>query len=110
MKVPNADQAVITEDKLRNYLLNVNHRRGASKARLLLSMGYGPDAWQQLETDLRDQHLSLEVSEETDTEYGRSYAIVAPLRGPAGRIVRFRSVWQIDAGTETPRLITMYPG
>ena len=50
MKLPNADRAVMTEDKLRNYLLNVSHRRGASKARLLLALGYHPDdnGWRRI--------------------------------------------------------------
>ena len=49
MKVPNADKAIIAEDKLSNYLLNITHRRGGSKARLLLAMGYRADDWQRLE-------------------------------------------------------------
>ena len=40
MKLPNAANAIIEEVKLAQYLLNVNHRRGASKARLLNSLGY----------------------------------------------------------------------
>ncbi len=109
MKVPLADQAVIAQDKLCNYLLNVAHRRGASKARLLIAMGYRPDNWQRLEADIRAQHLTAEVHGVADTEYGRCYEIVAPLHGPAGRSVTFRSVWQIDTGKQVPRLITMYP-
>ena len=109
MRVPNADKAIIAEDKLRNYLLNVNNRRGASKAKLLLAMGFDPDAWQQLKADLRSQHLTANARDEEDNGYGRSYVVIAPVRGPAGRTVTFRSVWQIDTGTDLPRLITMYP-
>jgi hypothetical protein len=39
MKVPNADRAIIAQDKLCDYLLNVEHRKGATKARLLVAMG-----------------------------------------------------------------------
>jgi hypothetical protein len=35
-------------------------------------------------------------------------AVIAP-ENPGGRVVSFLSVWQIDAGTDCPRLITMYP-
>jgi len=101
--------AVIAQDKLCDYLLNVAHRRGASKARLLLAMGYRPDDWQRLETDIRSQHLTGEVDRMTDTDYGPRYEIVAPLGGPAGWSATFRSVWQIDTGTAASRLITMYP-
>jgi hypothetical protein len=109
MKVPNADQAVIAQDKVCNYLLNVTHRRGASKARLLLAMGYRVDDWQRLEADIHAQHLTQEVARVVDTDYGPRYEIVAPLVGPAARSVTFRSVWQIDTGTVMPRLITMHP-
>jgi Domain of unknown function (DUF6883) len=109
MKLPHADQAIIAQDKLCNYLLNVAHRRGASKAKLLLAMGYHPDHWQQLEASIRLQHLSAEVETTVNTEYGTRYNIIAPLQGPLAPAVIFRSVWQIDTGTEVPRLITMYP-
>jgi len=84
MKVPNADHAVIAEDKLCNYLLNLSHRQGAAKARLLMMMGYRLDQWQRLETDIRAQHLTAEVDGEADTEYGKRYEIVAPLHDPSG--------------------------
>ena len=109
MKVLNASEAVITPEKLRDYLLNVAHRRGGSKARMLQAMGYQPEDWQRLEADLRAQHLTADVDCVADTEYGPRYEIVAPLRGPEDKTVAFRSVWQIDTGTEVPRLITMYP-
>ncbi len=109
MKVPNADQAVIAKDKLASYLLNVTHRRGASKARLLIAMGYRSGQWQGLEADLRAQHLTMEVDRVVETKYGLRYEIVAPLTGAGGRSVIFRSIWQIDTGTQIPRLITIYP-
>ena len=109
MMIPNADKAVIAKDKLCEYLLNPVHRRGGSKAKLLLSMGYSGDDWQRLESDLRVHHLTAEVDCETDTDYGKRYEIVAPLPGLGGGLVLFRSIWQIDIGTDFPRLITMYP-
>ncbi len=109
MKIPNADDAVISREKLRDYLLNVGHRRGGAKARLLLSLGYQPEAWQVLEQDLRKQHLGEDVIATSRSDYGVRYEIVAPITTPSGRAVSFRSIWQIDAGTDAPRLITMYP-
>ncbi len=109
MKIPNVALAVIAQSKLCDYLLNVAHRRGGSKARLLTRMGYRLEEWQRLEADLRSQHLTADVHGVADTEYGPRYEIVAPLTGPAGLAVIFRSVWQIDTGTDAPRLITMFP-
>ena len=109
MAIPNADRATIAPEKLRDHLLNPDHERGGSKARLLLSLGYRRTQWSVLDSDLRRQHLTLEASAVKHNAYGVSYEIHGPIHTPAGRAVTFRSVWQIDPGLDTPRLITMYP-
>ena len=109
MTVPNADRAIVAADKLTGYLLNVSHKRGGAKARLLLSVGYRADNPQVLESDLRTQHLSLDVTRTHESAYGVVYEIEGPIRTPSGRDVRFCSVWQVDTGTDVPRFITMYP-
>ena len=109
MKLPNAENAIIAEDKLAGYLLDLGHRRGGSKAKLLHSLGYETQHWQRLADDVRQQHLTAEVIEERDTVWGRRYDIVAPLTGPSGDAVLFRTIWQIDLGSDRPRFITMYP-
>lgn len=93
MTVPNADRAIIAADKLTGYLLNVSHKRGGPKARLLLSVGY----------------RSGNVARTHQNAYGVVYEIEAPIKTPSGRSVRFCSVWQVDTGTDVPRFITMYP-
>lgn len=109
MTVPSADRAIIAAEKLTGYLLNVAHKRGSAKARLLLSVGYRVDIPHQLESDLRAQHLSLDVTRTSSNGHGVVYEIEGPIRTPSGRTVRFRSIWQIDTGTDVPRFITMYP-
>ena len=109
MKLPNAVNAIIEEAKLVDYLLNSNHRRGGSKARLLISLGYSAQDWKRLDDDVRQQHLAADIVEQRDTAWGQRYDIVAPLTGPTGDTVMFHSIWQIDLGSDQPRLITMYP-
>jgi hypothetical protein len=109
VRVPNADRAIIASEKLTGYLLNLSHRRGAAKARLLLNFGYQSDDPQALEADLRTQHLSLDVTGTSTNAYGVVFEIDSPVITPSGRTVRFCSVWQIDTGTDVPRFITMYP-
>ena len=100
---------MLSPKKLRDYLLNSEHRRGGAKARLLISLGYHRESWQRLDEDLRAQHLPVDVAVTLESEYGVRYEIVAPLTTPSGRSVSFRSIWQIDTGTDCPRLITLYP-
>ncbi len=109
MKLPNADRAIIEPAKITDYLLDIDHPDGGSKARLLASLGYSKFDWQQLESDLRCMHLREDYIIERLTPWGMRYDIVGPVTGPSGDTVLFRSVWQIDLGTDTPRLITMYP-
>lgn len=108
MNVPNGDRAIVAKEKLTAYLLNASHKRGGPKARLLLSLGYSPDAPAALESDLR-AHLSFEVARTSENAFGVVYEVEGPIRTPGGKTVRFCSIWQIDAGTSEPRFITMYP-
>lgn len=109
MNLPNANSATIPDEKIIFYLLNITHRRGGSKAKLLNALGYDVRSWQVLANDILQQHLAAEVVESRDSIWGKRYEIVAPLTGPSGDTVMFRSIWQIDLGTDYPRLITMYP-
>ena len=109
MKLPNPERAVIAPDKLVQYLLNTEHKRGGHKARVLLDFGYHFDNWQQLQSDLRRFHLPVDVEVERQTPYGTRYEIRAPLQTPSGRMLMVKTVWQIDEGTDFPRLITLFP-
>jgi hypothetical protein len=109
MRIPNADKAIIAPEKLRDYLLNPDHRRGSSKARLLLASGYRTEEWRTLEADLRRQHLTADVASMQNNTFGQRLEIQAVLSTPSGRKIVFCSIWQIDIGTDVPRLITMYP-
>lgn len=62
-----------------------------------------------LESDLRAQHLSLDVTRTHENAYGVVYGIEGPIRTPNGSRVPFCSVWQVDTGTDVPRFMTMYP-
>jgi hypothetical protein len=63
-----------------------------------------------LEAALRTQHLTADITLAKYNAYGRRFEIRAPLVTPSSRRIVFRSIWQIDKGTDVPRLITMYPG
>jgi hypothetical protein len=107
--IPNADRAIVAPEKLRRYLLNPSHKRGGAKAKRLLSLGYRTNAPEILESDLRTQHLSLDVARTSENAYGVVYEIDGPIKTPSGKIARFASIWQIDTGSDVPRFITMYP-
>jgi hypothetical protein len=43
MKIPNSDRAVIERSKLTEYLLNTQHKRGGTKAKLVVEFDYSPN-------------------------------------------------------------------
>nr|WP_017716128.1 DUF6883 domain-containing protein [Oscillatoria sp. PCC 10802] len=92
-----------------DYLLNPEHKRGGAKAKLLIQFGYSQETWQRLETDIREYHLDADVDIVKETAYGTRYEVSAYLSTPVGRQLLVRTVWQIDKGTDFPRLITVIP-
>ncbi len=109
MQLPKRTLAVIAPDKLTNYLLNLRHKRGGTKASLLAQFGYTVQDWRRLEAGIR-RGLEAEVTLMRPTDYGMRYEIRMTLQTPRGEPLTVRTIWQIDAGTEVPRLITLYPG
>jgi len=109
VKLPNKEVAIIAPEKLITYLLNTEHKRGGTKARFLARFGYRAENWQQLNSDLRLYHLDAEVDAVRQTSFGMRYEIRAPIMTPVGRMLFVRTIWQIDDGTDTPRLITLFP-
>ena len=107
--LPNADQAIIPPEKLRDYLTSATHPIGRFKAAFFRSLGYTEGNWQELDAALRAQHLSLDAREEAATSYGRKFTISGTLQGPAGEAI-VTSVWVIRIGEAIPRFVTAYPG
>jgi hypothetical protein len=109
MRLPHAERAIIEERKLRDYLLSPTHPVGRFKAAFFARMGYAQERWEELERDLREQHLIREAEEIGETRYGRKYRIRAPLEGPSGRKVELVSIWIIRKGETVPHFVTAYP-
>lgn len=108
-RLPNHENARIDPRKLRDYALNPEHNSGKYKAVFFQQMGYTPENWQQLERDLRAQHLLQYASEGKPSPFGSKYIITAPLQGPNGVERQVTTVWIIRAGENFPRLVTIEP-
>ncbi|MEX1253605.1 MAG: DUF6883 domain-containing protein [Dehalococcoidia bacterium] len=110
MKLPNADQAVIAPEKLRDYLLSPRHPVGRFKAAFFARLGYTEADWAQLDADLRTQHLALDAEEAEPSRYGRKFTIIGPLTGPENSTSVLVSIWVIRHAEDHPRFVTAYPG
>jgi len=109
MELPNADRAYVDREKITGYLLNTQHRYGVHKARFLVEFGFRAEAWSVLAGALREHGQRHAVAGKTESEFGTRYEVDGPLATPTGQRPRIRTVWQVDRGTEAPRLITAYP-
>ena len=109
MKLPHAHLALVEQDKITGYLLNADHRYGASKARYFAGLGFRRDAWEVLAAALREHGERNEVVRVKSTGYGPRYEVDGRLRVPADRRSYVRTIWQIDEGQAVPRLITAHP-
>jgi hypothetical protein len=109
MRVPGADTAIVSQEKIVGYLLNPLHPDGAGKARFFDALGFHPDQWTILADALRNVIARSETTSLVDSAHGVKYIVDGAIDTPSGRIVWIRTVWIIDAGKSAPRLVTAYP-
>ena len=70
MMLPNAHLALVEREKITNYLLNPEHRYGASKARFFAEFGFEIQGWETLAEALREHGRGHEVSNTRQTALG----------------------------------------
>jgi hypothetical protein len=109
MKLPQSDTTVIEREKVVDYLLNVSHPFGASKAAFFQRFGFRAQNWEELAHALRLHGQTHDVKRTIETGFGLRYEVESRLNAADGRSPCVRSVWQRDHGTVAPRLITAYP-
>jgi hypothetical protein len=108
MRIPGADRALISEEKIVEYLLNIDHPDGGPKARVLAHAGFDVSRPQELAEALKQQHLSQDARPGRRSPFGIKYEVTESLNGPKGSVL-ITSVWMIRHGESYPRLITIIP-
>jgi hypothetical protein len=109
LKLPNYENAVISETKITGYLLSTKHRDGRSKAEFFTRLGFSSDAWEDLVKALLRHAAENEVAKIEDSPFGTRYIIEGFLLAPDRRGAVVRSVWFIETGEQVPRFVTAYP-
>jgi hypothetical protein len=108
MRLPNADRATVSREKVVDYLLNPSHPDGASKAAFFLAMGFQPEKWQVLATAFQ-RLAQREEAICVDSPHGSKYIVKGEIDTPSGLKVTIRTVWIVDNDSEIPRLVTAFP-
>jgi hypothetical protein len=108
MKLPNGDQAIIDERKIKDYCLSPDHEDGQHKARIfrsVLGLALGDAA--VLITALRQAAATEEALILKADRYGQRYGVDFEFAGPAGT-AKIRSAWIIRTNESVPRLVTCF--
>jgi Domain of unknown function (DUF6883) len=93
MKLPHADKVIVEREKIVDYLLNPEHRIGASKANFFMKFGFRADKWEVLAEALRVHAQINRVKRMHETGFGPRYEVEGALETPDGRQPMVRSVW-----------------
>jgi hypothetical protein len=109
MPIPQLQSAFIEPAKLSGYLLNPAHPIGGPKARWFISLGYHPNKPDQLAADLLAIAKNAADCLEETSPYGVKYVVTGEVATPSGRFARIVTVWIVDIGQSSPRLVTAYP-
>src|SRR5262245_5908994 len=109
MNLPNADDVEIAKEKITHYLLNPLHPDGAGKAAFYTGMGFKVEGWDVLAAAFQQLAASCPIAKEVNSPHGTKYVVDGTLTTPCGKTPVVRTVWIIDHGAETPRLVTAYP-
>jgi Domain of unknown function (DUF6883) len=105
--VPGAATATAPESKFVNYLLNENHDEGASKANLLLKLGFTTANWRDLQGQLLEQlPLVPAVPKQENGGGGRNYSALMTITGPSGK-AQMTTIWSANPDGTT-HLVTIY--
>lgn len=110
MRLPNAENAIVDDSKMSEYLLSETHEDGRGKAEFLMQFGFSPLAPEVLRQALLELARNTDAAIGPPSPHGTKYIVEGRLRAPDGRTPMVRTVWMIDKGKTRPRLITAFPG
>ncbi len=109
MKLPNGEKAYVAEEKITHFLLCHSHEYGQSRARFFSRFGFHLDRWQEFADALIIHGTRYDVIEIEESNSGVKYVVNGAIETPDGRNPLVKTVWIVDTGTDTPRLITAHP-
>ncbi len=109
MKLPNAHLGVVEKEKILDYLLNPAHPDNGGKAAFFLGLGFSRSDWQGLATAFGNLASTAEISKSLECSHGRKYVLDGRIASPSGKAPVVRTIWIVDRGHDSPRLVTAYP-
>jgi hypothetical protein len=109
MKVPHFEQAIIKTEKLTKYLLNFDHPKGKSKAKLFQILGFELSNADELASQLLNIIFENDFNEVEETQHGVSYIVFGNIVGDNGRTRLLKTIWMLPKDSDIPHFVTAYP-
>ena len=91
-------------------LLNASHPDNGGKATFFGGLGFTRAEPGALVEALRGVAVGGDVIARAESQHGLKFVVDGTIRSPSGRQPTVRTVWIIDAGQDSRRLVTAYPG
>ena len=106
--LPNKENLFIHNDKIEGYLLNTEHKDGKNKAFVIQKvLGYNVSNKELFVKELTERVQQARVSSTKKTEYGTKYTVKIEMQGLKNRTLLMNTGWQVDNGTDEPKLVTV---
>lgn len=109
MKLSSYGETYVAKEKITEYLLNLDHDDGKSKAKFFLARGFTLEHWESLVDALRQHAIDNEIAKIKQGQRGQKFIIECNISTPDQKNPCIRTVWALRNGETAPRLITAYP-
>lgn len=109
MVIPNIHNAIIEDNKIIFYLLNINHPDGGSKAKWFINQGFQVENINKLKDIIIRQASENKVSKTVKTNFGTKYIVEGNIKTLKGSIKKVKTIWIIPLFEDIPKLVTIYP-
>lgn len=109
-RVPGAEDAICADHKIRDYLLNPDHVKGAAKAEFFRRIGWERDRWEELRDLILAQlpYVHGRFSRMNEFNGAPMYEAFILIPRETGKMVEIGTYWQVHPDHPTS-FITAYP-
>ena len=109
MKMPNNDQSIVADNKITDYLLSETHNIGKHKAAFFKRFGFDLENIELFRDALIQHSFDREVDKTKISDFGEKFELKCTIETPDSRNPCIVTVWIVENGEESPKLITAYP-
>lgn len=107
--VLNIDQLEIPQSKVKDYLLDINHPDGWSKAKFHLARGFSRAVPEVLADALAVQGFNRLLGIVISVSDGTKFKVIGPLACPDGTSPDVLTIWKSEPGSASASFVTARP-